>query len=242
MPVTTPENPGNSPHMLWLRAHRDYPHAEFCLIWPFASSNAGYGTFVREKKKFYVHRVMCEMVNGPAPGPGYQAAHSCNRGHEGCANPRHLRWKTRSENLLESVPKAKRKLTVEQAREIKALKGLEPHDVTAERYGVHEVTVRDIQAGRAWRKENKRGHPFRDAEIQRIRSLVGVETASTIAAEYGVRENVIRNIWKRTTWKHVPEAAETRIKESFDATRQSCHPLANLVLALGNLPDGGDLK
>lgn len=211
MPSTTPDNPGSSPHMRWIRDALEYPHEDICLLWPFGGRNNGYGTFVRERKKVYVHRYICERIHGPAPGEGYQAAHSCNRGHEGCANPHHIRWKTRSENQLEAIPHSKRKLTPEQAREIRGLAGLEPWSITADRFGVRESTVRDIQAGRLWREDaTVKGKPFRDAEVQRIRSLEGEKPATKLAAEYGVRPQVIYNIWKRRTWKHVPETAVTR--------------------------------
>jgi len=144
---------GNKPqHQIWIRDHLDYPHKDWCLIWPFPSTNNGYGTFFRDGKKHYVHRFICEMINGPAPSDQHQAAHSCNRGHHGCANPHHLSWKTRSENLLDSSIILRRfKLNRTQAEEIRSLKGLEQQCVTAQRYGVRECTIKDIQSGRTWK-------------------------------------------------------------------------------------------
>jgi hypothetical protein len=99
-----------------------------------------------------VHRVICEMVNGPAPSAEHQAAHSCNRGHHGCANPCHLIWKTRSENLLDSSSVLRRfKLNRAKAEEIRGLKGIEQQHVTAQRFGVRECTIKDIQSGRTWK-------------------------------------------------------------------------------------------
>jgi hypothetical protein len=71
---------------------------EDCLTWPF--SRFGYGTIYGHK---HAHRVMCELAYGPAPSPRHQVAHSCGKGHEGCVNPRHLRWATPKENSADMV-------------------------------------------------------------------------------------------------------------------------------------------
>jgi hypothetical protein len=41
---------------------------------------------------------MLTLTAGPPPSPDHEAAHSCGRGHEGCVNPKHLRWATHKEN------------------------------------------------------------------------------------------------------------------------------------------------
>lgn len=147
---------GNKPlHQKWIRDHLDYPHQDCCLIWPFRTTNNGYGTFMRDGKKVYVHRYICESIHGPAPSDEYQAAHSCNRGHEGCVNPHHLRWKTRSDNQKEAVF-SRFKLTIEAATEIRSLKGVQTARAIASRFGVRESTVRDIQAGRIWKPDGQR--------------------------------------------------------------------------------------
>lgn len=208
MDATFLNNPNGSPLLKWIADHLNYPHEDCCLIWPFASNNKGYGTISREKKKYYVHRIICELVNGPPPSPIHQATHSCNRGDEGCANPHHLRWKTRSENMFEAPEKARRlKITPDQAREIKGLKGIEHPAVTALRFGVHEATINDIHAGRTWKSGRGRGKLLSDSEVQRIRSLEGNTPAPALASEYGVKPQVIYNIWKRKTRKYVPECS-----------------------------------
>jgi hypothetical protein len=83
--------------MAWLLAHVDYRHDD-CLKWPFSRDNHGYGQLGHEGKVFKAHRKMCELKNGAVPSPDHEAAHSCNRGHQGCINPNHLSWKTRSAN------------------------------------------------------------------------------------------------------------------------------------------------
>jgi hypothetical protein len=202
------EKQSKSPVMAWIADHIDYPHEDYCLIWPFATFN-GYGTFLEDGKKRFAHRVICGLKNGPPPTPKHQAAHSCNRGRFGCVNPHHLRWKTQSENLLEAPPRPKIKLCVAQAIEIRDLKGLEPCCDTADRYGVTECTVRDIQDGRTWKESRRLSKGFRDRDVQHIRSMKGRQSAKELAAQYKVRPNTIYKIWLRTSWAHVPEVTVT---------------------------------
>jgi len=49
----------------WLREHLDYPHKDWCLLWPFSRNENGYGLYGLKNLK--VHRLMCEYVHGPAP-------------------------------------------------------------------------------------------------------------------------------------------------------------------------------
>lgn len=86
----------------WLKDRMDYRESK-CLIWPFGRVNDGYGQLsVGNNKIRKAHRVMCELVNGPAPTGRHEAAHSCGNGHLGCVNPRHLSWKTPVENRQDS--------------------------------------------------------------------------------------------------------------------------------------------
>jgi len=203
---TTPADPGDSIIMKWIRDHLEYPHDDYCLIWPFGKVR-GYGSFGRNGKSIKAHRYICELKNGPPPTPEHHAAHSCNRGHDACVNHHHLRWKTPSANFKEAVPHRKLKLLPEQAKEIRDLKGLEHATITAERFGIAEVTVRNIQAGRLWREGVKRGRAFRDAEIRHIRSLQGDVSGPVVAKQYEVSANVIYRIWSRATWGFVPDLA-----------------------------------
>src|SRR5690348_175562 len=93
-------NKGKSVPLDWLRANASNEKDQ-CLIWPFSRNWNGYGHLNRDDKIVYAHRVMCEIVNGPAPGKKHVAAHSCNNGHLGCVSPKHLSWKTPSQNLLD---------------------------------------------------------------------------------------------------------------------------------------------
>jgi hypothetical protein len=202
--TTTPDSPGNSPLMAWIRDHLAYPH-DYCLLWPFARSGSGYGCFAREGKYTYAHRYICELVHG-APPEGYQAAHSCGRGHEGCVNPRHLSWKSPRDNQLERRPRQGRtKLRPEQVEEIRRVATLESPQDTAARFDVSEAAIRQIQSGKTWRQDRRGIRTFTDDEVRTIRSLEGKRTATAIGQDYGVDINVIRRIQQRKSYAYVPD-------------------------------------
>ena len=210
MAFATHENPGKSQLMRWIRDHLDYPHKDYCLIWPFGRHKTGYGMMsLGQKKRTAPHRYICEVIHGPPPSPKHHAAHSCGRGTDGCVNPHHVSWKTNSENQLDRQHKGgpRNKLTPEQAIEIRNLKGLEHDYVTAKRFGVTEITVRQIQAGKMWRNP-KRFRIFSDDEVRAIRDRAKNSSQPQIAREYGVRTNVIHCIVKRTTYAHVRDLPE----------------------------------
>lgn len=188
----------------WIRSHLDYPHKDWCLIWPFGKSDTGYAFFGSPTRR--VHRIMCEYRHGPAPTPEYHAAHSCDRGHEACVNPWHVDWKTPSENQIDrrrSGIKPSRKLTPEQAREIRDLKGLEHTKDTAARYGIKESNVRHIQEGRTWRAETRDSRIFTPEEVDLIRSPVGrSKPIRLLAEEFGVHRSVIDRIRNGRTYRY----------------------------------------
>lgn len=171
--ISTIEYPGDSKLMLWIRDHMGYPHQYCCLIWPFARLRQGYAGIGRNGKQIYVHRFMCELRHGPAPTDKHQAAHSCNRGNDGCVNPLHLSWKTPRENQLDRTDNAgqpARKLTPEQVDKIRALKGREHTQETARRFNTGETNVRRIQAGLTWKRDRADYRIWAPEEILRIRS------------------------------------------------------------------------
>jgi hypothetical protein len=141
----------------WLKAHLDYDGAE-CLIWPKCRAD-GYGRVgVGKGKLGWAHRVMCELVHGPAP-EGYEAAHSCGRGKFGCVHPKHVSWKTPSQNQYERRQHGthgKRKgvryhLTPEQVSEIRALRGFVPQRLLGKIFDVAWQTIGNIQRSETWK-------------------------------------------------------------------------------------------
>ena len=129
-----------------------------CLIWLFPKTK-GYGTMFVEGKRIYVHRELCRRIHGEPPSPAHKAAHSCGNGGLGCVTKGHLSWKTPKGNGEDSVlhgvsGRGERnvcaKLSVEDVRHIRRLKGIKHKTEIAEIYNVHPHHVDGIWAGRTW--------------------------------------------------------------------------------------------
>lgn len=131
---------------------------EDCIAWPF-SQVSGYGQIWLDNRLWLVTRVVCERVHGPPPTPKHDAAHSCGKGHLGCASPHHLSWKTRAENVSDMVGHGTARrgsknplahLTEDDVREIRRLRGKESQESLGRRFNVHGNTIGKIQLGRRW--------------------------------------------------------------------------------------------
>lgn len=131
-----------------------------CLTWPFGRTTQGYGTIQADGKTRGVHRLVCERRHGPPPASDYDAAHSCGRGHLSCVNPLHLDWKTRAENVADTLihgthNRGERggaaKLTEPDVHEIRRLlaDGVVQQRI-ADRFGVHLMTISDIKTRKSW--------------------------------------------------------------------------------------------
>ena len=172
---------GNGKTIQWLRDHVNHD-GDYCLIWPFNRNPNGYGQLGYLGKSGYAHRMMCEMAHGPAPSPEHEAAHSCGNGHMGCAHPKHLSWKTRSENRRDCQQHGTQRrarsategrLTPAQVLGIRALKGKKTQAEIAFTFGVSEPTIRDIFLGRSHARPPKIKFytPEEDAKIREAISL-----------------------------------------------------------------------
>lgn len=135
-----------------------------CLFWPYAKISTGYGQFAIEPgrggKRVLVHREACRRVHGEAPTEFHDCAHSCNQGHLGCVNPRHLRWATRAENMADGRKASAlgqgsgctaSKLTKEDVAEIRELlaKG-ETQNAIAKAFNVSQPMISAIKHGKRW--------------------------------------------------------------------------------------------
>ena len=71
-----------------------------CISWPFAHDGNGRPQISVNGHMRSTCRIICQIVHGPPPSSSrkYEAAHNCGKGHEGCINPRHLRWATSAGN------------------------------------------------------------------------------------------------------------------------------------------------
>jgi hypothetical protein len=165
---------GEGAAIRFVRQHENYPHKDWCLIWPFSKSR-GYGTFSYLGKSYYAHRFMCELAHGRASSDIHEAAHSC--GDAGCVNPNHLSWKTPSENGLDCRKHGTHvrsrlgsggKITPEQAETIRSLKGDKKLWELADEYGVSESTISNIWVGKTHYRPRIINHwkPAEDAVIK----------------------------------------------------------------------------
>lgn len=132
-----------------------------CLIWPYSrSSKHGYAEIRREHfGSGMAHRSMCIAAHGPPPTKTHEAAHSCGKGNQGCVNPKHLSWKTPTENNKDKLKHGTQpwgelmwhtaKLTFEQAKRVKY--GDEDAKLLAKEFGVTTETIYRIRRGDNWR-------------------------------------------------------------------------------------------
>lgn len=140
----------------FIRANSNYS-GEDCLLWPYCRTHGGYGLVVFNGRQSIASRIMCTLAHGEAPSKEHHAAHSCGAGHLGCVNPRHLSWKSPSENCADKkihgtenvgVRNGKTKLRDEDIVAIRsAPRGMR---VLMERYGVSQGCISKIRAGTRW--------------------------------------------------------------------------------------------
>lgn len=129
-----------------------------CLTWPFSRCGKGYGRFKWDYKEHVASRYICEIVHGPPPSERHEAAHSCGKGHEGCVNPRHLRWASHRENMAEArtVHRSmdafvgRKKLTAMQVRQIREMGGALSHRQIASRFGIAHRSVQRVLDRTHW--------------------------------------------------------------------------------------------
>jgi hypothetical protein len=194
----------------WISLHFDYPHDDFCLIWPFARKGCGYVSIGGDD--ILVHRLMCEYRNGPAPSDEHYATHRCGRGDQGCINPNHVRWGTPSQNQIERFEqhgvKPRFRITAEQAKEVRELRGLQPARITAETYGISESNVYLIQTGRTWRA-SPRHRVLTADEVRLIRSTPWeAKPARQFAEEFGCSILTVQRARQGASYKWVTESAD----------------------------------
>lgn len=132
---------------------------EECLIWPYCRNANGYALINQDGRSRLAHRIICQAVHGKPPTPKHGALHRCGRGGDGCVNPEHLYWGTHQENMLDrnahgtsnrGARQWMSKLTEEQVREIRALRGQLSQEKIGRLYGVSDCAVYAIHAGKNW--------------------------------------------------------------------------------------------
>lgn len=167
----------------WLKRHTSWD-GDACLIWPFYRSSDGIGQATYNGVKRTAHNIMCRLAHGEPPTPNHESAHSCGNSHNGCVNPKHLRWATRKENCADmvlhgtSVRGEKNriaKLTEAQVREIRRAPG-KLADI-GKRYEISNGHVCMIKKGHIWKHvedaEPDDAHAmYADRELERAKDLL----------------------------------------------------------------------
>ena len=125
-----------------------------CLIWPFDRNSKGYGRITIDGKRVLVSREVCRRVSGNPVSESMHAAHSCGNGSGGCVNPKHLSWKTRSQNEADKIIHGtsnrgercgRSVLTEDDVKKIFSLKGR-----VSSQFGVHQATISKIWKKQRW--------------------------------------------------------------------------------------------
>lgn len=154
--------PSGEPQRYFLEVVLPYQGND-CLIWPYNRNGRGYGQVqIRGHKSKQVHRIACEIINGPPPSPDHHAAHLCGKGHLGCCTPSHTAWKTAIENQADRVlhgthnrgerhPLAK--LSMKDVERIRSLQGEMSQRHIAELFGVSQSMVSRIHKGKNWKHD-----------------------------------------------------------------------------------------
>jgi hypothetical protein len=157
-----PWNKGKGETLRWMHEHVAYD-GDKCLRWPFSYNWNGYGHIGVNRAVIKAHRFMCILAHGEPPTPKHQAAHSCNNGHMGCVNPKHLSWKTPRQNALDrraAGTLTKRRWTKygavsqEHMAQIVALRGQKNQREIAAQFGISPQHVSTIQLGRLKRQQS----------------------------------------------------------------------------------------
>lgn len=128
-----------------------------CVIWPYATSTAGYGQVSKNGVVQYTHRLSCVIAHG-RPQRGAHAAHSCHT--PACFNPRHLRWASPTENATDraidgtenkGTRNGMARLSETSVRQIRKARRLgASRSRVAEDFGVSSSAVDHITSGRSW--------------------------------------------------------------------------------------------
>ena len=128
-----------------------------CVLWPYAKTGRGYGVVGVDGKMVGAHRWALALATG-GERPGLDAAHEPRICHEvSCINPRHLSWKTRSENHRdkladETMVRGKdHPATVLSEADVRAIRADErSYTEIIRNYPVTKATITNIKQGVTW--------------------------------------------------------------------------------------------
>lgn len=128
-----------------------------CHEWTSTLHRLGYGRFYDGAKRIYAHREAWRLEHGDIP-EGIHVLHRCD--NRPCVNPRHLFLGTQKDNMADAsekgrmakgVKNGRSKLTREQVKEIRRLRGKAYQKDLAKRFGVARNTICVIQLRQTWK-------------------------------------------------------------------------------------------
>lgn len=172
-----------------------------CWLWIGKVMKSGYGIYKGR-------RAHCESYwrhKGEIP-PGMVVCHSCDT--PSCVNPAHLFLGTQGDNMRDAAKKGRckngqQKLTLEQAREIKASK--ERGTVLAEKYGVAASTISLIRRNRTFKTDSyetvRQGMKIDYYTAQAIAKEKGPQ--ASIGIKYGVSQSLVSRIKRGIHWQEL---------------------------------------
>ena len=156
-PLARHPNPRRGSRARWLAEHVGHSGDE-CLVFPFSRNPNGRGTVTINQRGIGASRYMCVLAHGEPETDELVAAHTCGQGHNGCVNPKHLRWATHAENendkrihgtLRQGENINTAKLTIQQAAFVKTSK--QSGVSLARQFGITPAAVSSIRTGKNWK-------------------------------------------------------------------------------------------
>jgi hypothetical protein len=153
---------GKGQGVQWICENVDFNQKK-CLFWPFSKDRGRAGHVGHLGKLYKATRLMCALANGAPPSAKHEVSYSCGRADKGCINPRHLAWKTFSENRRDQIQQGARrafegrqgKLTFAKAQEIRAIGHSRLLKDVAAQYGISPQRVSEILSGNGFTRQVK---------------------------------------------------------------------------------------
>lgn len=136
----------------WKNVHKY--GADECWLWMGFIDGQGYGRLVVAGKAIFAHRIAFYLANGSWPKT---ARHTCD--HSWCVNAAHVVNGTQLDNIRDRNDRGRTargercgsaKLTEDEVRQIRALRGTMPYVEIARVFGVGKTLIGAIMLGQKW--------------------------------------------------------------------------------------------
>jgi hypothetical protein len=145
----------NGALLAWLREAAQR-HTDECLQWPFSSITNGYGSVMFNGRRRLAHHVVLLLIGRELPPEGQEVRHSCD--NRRCANPRHLSFGTRSDNMADMRERGRSRVGERNVNaklteaEVRAIRSSQARRVVlAQRYGVSLGAIDHIMRRSTWK-------------------------------------------------------------------------------------------